>query len=89
MNRMAKEASKATVTVVDSMRPSSPPKRNLADYLFGRRLAADKPDLVMRRWYHAILHNNRGTVLRTLLRLRGGPRVLVVNVPFYVMEDSA
>ena len=44
------------------------------------------PDLVVGRWYHAFLHNNRGTVLRGLLRLRGGPRVVVVNTPFYV-ED--
>lgn len=42
------------------------------------------PDLVARRWYHAVLHNNRGTVLRELLRLRGGPRVVVINLPFYV-----
>ncbi len=44
------------------------------------------PDLVVRHWYHAFLHNNRGTVLRGLLRLRGGPRVVVVNTPFYVKE---
>jgi amino acid transporter len=42
------------------------------------------PDLVVHRWYHAFLHNNRGTVLRGLLRLRGGSRVVVVNTPFYV-----
>jgi amino acid transporter len=44
------------------------------------------PDLVVTRWYHALLHNNRGAVLRALLRIRGGPRVVVVNVPFYVDE---
>jgi amino acid transporter len=44
------------------------------------------PDLVVRRWYHAFLHNNRGTLLRALLRLRGGPRVVVVNTPFYLAE---
>jgi amino acid transporter len=42
------------------------------------------PDLVVRRWYHALLHNNRGRILRGLLRLRGGPRVIVVNTPFYL-----
>ena len=46
------------------------------------------PDLVVRRWYQAVLHNNRGTLLRSLLRLRGGPRVVVVNVPFYVSEAT-
>jgi hypothetical protein len=44
------------------------------------------PDLVVRHWYHRFLHNNRGTVLRALLRMRGGPRVVVVNTPFYI-ED--
>jgi amino acid transporter len=46
------------------------------------------PDLVVPRWYHALLHNNRGTVLRNLLRLRGGPRVIVINTPFYLKQDS-
>ncbi len=44
------------------------------------------PDLVVRRWYHAFLHNNRGIILRNLLRLRGGPRVVVVNTPFYLND---
>jgi amino acid transporter len=44
------------------------------------------PDLVVRHWYHAILHNNRGMVLKGLLRLRGGPRVVVINTPFYLKE---
>ncbi|HXK18662.1 MAG TPA: amino acid permease, partial [Polyangiaceae bacterium] len=46
------------------------------------------PDLVVRRWYHALLHNNRGAVLRSLLRLRGGPRVVVVNMPYYLTGQS-
>jgi amino acid transporter len=44
------------------------------------------PDLVMSHWYHALLHNNRGAVLRALLRLRGGPRVTVVASPFHLHE---
>ena len=44
------------------------------------------PDLVVRHWYQAFLHNNRGIVLRGLLRLRGGPRVIVVNTPFYLKD---
>jgi amino acid transporter len=42
------------------------------------------PDMVVRHWYHRFLHNNRGTLLRGLLRMRGGPRVIVVNTPFYL-----
>ncbi len=42
------------------------------------------PDLVVSRWYQALFHNHRGTILRALLRLRGGPRVIVVNTPLYL-----
>jgi amino acid transporter len=58
----------------------------LRDRHTDRDIVVIVPDLVVTRWYHAFLHNNRGAVLRTLLRLRGGPRVVVVNVPFYVDE---
>ncbi len=50
----------------------------------GRDIVVIVPDLVVHRFYHAFLHNNRGAVLRSLLRLRGGPRVVVVNTPFYL-----
>jgi amino acid transporter len=59
----------------------------LRDQNTDRDIVVIVPDLVVTRWYHAFLHNNRGAVLRTLLRLRGGPRVVVVNVPFYVDES--
>jgi len=42
------------------------------------------PDLVVTRWYQALLHNHRGAILRALLRVRGGPRVVVVNTPFHL-----
>jgi hypothetical protein len=57
---------------------------NLRDRHQDRDIVVIVPDLVVRRWYHTFLHNNRGTVLRQLLRLRGGPRVVVVNTPFYL-----
>lgn len=44
------------------------------------------PDLIVRRWYHALLHNHRGAILRALLRLRGGSRVIVVNTPFQLRD---
>jgi amino acid transporter len=52
----------------------------------GRDVVVIVPDLVVRRWYHALLHNNRGIVLKGLLRMRGGPHVIVVNAPFYLVE---
>jgi hypothetical protein len=44
------------------------------------------PDLVMTHWYEHILHNNRGAFLRTILRLRCGPRTVVVNTPFRLQD---
>ncbi len=58
----------------------------LRDSHTDREIIVIVPDLVVVRWYQALLHNNRGAVLRALLRRRGGPRVVVVNVPFYVDE---
>ncbi|HEU4640816.1 MAG TPA: APC family permease [Gemmatimonadaceae bacterium] len=42
------------------------------------------PELVERRWYHALLHTHRATVLKELLLLRGGPRLIVIDAPWYV-----
>lgn len=44
------------------------------------------PDLVVHHWYETLLHNNRGFMLKQLLRMRGGPRVVVVNTPFYLAK---
>jgi hypothetical protein len=46
------------------------------------------PDLVTPRWYHALLHNHRGAILRALLRLRGGPRVIVVSTPLHLVDGA-
>jgi amino acid transporter len=56
----------------------------LRDQTPDRDIVVIVPDLVVHRWYHRFLHNNRGTLLRGLLRMRGGPRVIVVNTPFYL-----
>jgi amino acid transporter len=65
----------------------------LVDFVLGIRdenpacdIVVVVPDLVMPHWYHALLHNNRGAVLRALLRLRGGPRVIVVATPFHLHD---
>lgn len=44
------------------------------------------PDMVVPHWYQRFLHNNRGTLLRSMIRMRGGPRVVVVNTPFYLTD---
>jgi hypothetical protein len=40
------------------------------------------PELVMTRWWAALLHNNRGTLMRALLRMQCGPRVFIVDAPY-------
>ena len=52
----------------------------------GRDIVVVIPDLVVAHWYQGFLHNNRGAILRTLLRLRGGPNVIVLNTPFHLSD---
>ena len=44
------------------------------------------PDLVMSRWWSGILHNNRGLMLRSALRLRCTSRVFIVDTPYHLYE---
>jgi amino acid transporter len=48
-----------------------------------RQVAVIIPELVERRWYYYFLHNQRAAVLKTLLYVRGGQRIIVINVPWY------
>jgi hypothetical protein len=40
------------------------------------------PELIERRWYHYLLHNNRSEAIRDLLMFRGSQRITVVSMPF-------
>jgi amino acid transporter len=42
------------------------------------------PELVERRWYYYILHNQRAAALKLILYARGDQRIVVVNVPWYL-----
>ena len=59
---------------------------DLRDENPGRDIVVVIPDLVVAHWYQGFLHNNRGAILRTLLRLRGGPNVIVLNTPFHLHD---
>jgi len=50
----------------------------------GRQIAVIIPELVEHRWYHYLLHNQRASLLKALLLLRGDQRVVVINVPWYL-----
>ena len=49
-----------------------------------RQIAVIIPEIVERRWYYQMLHNQRGTALKSMLYFKGNGRILVVNVPWYV-----
>jgi amino acid transporter len=57
-----------------------------------RYVAVVVPELVDRKWYELLLGSHRATLLKGLLWLRGGPRVLVISTPWYLRgedEDDA
>jgi amino acid transporter len=61
------------------------------DYVLGlerdnpsRDIVVVIPDVILRHWYEGLLHNNRGAFLRSLLRSRGGSRLVIVDVPYHI-----
>ena len=49
-----------------------------------RQIAVIVSELVERRWYHFLLHNQRAEVLTALLVMGGDRRIAVINVPWYL-----
>jgi len=49
-----------------------------------RQVAIIVPELVERHWYHYPLHNQRAELLKALLLLNGSPRIVLINVPWYI-----
>jgi len=50
-----------------------------------QQIAVVIPELVERHWYHHLLHNKRASVLKALLLVRGNQRIVVINVPWYLV----
>ena len=51
-----------------------------------RDIAIVIPDLIMSHWYEGLLHNNRGTFLRMILRAQCSDRVVVISTPFHLRD---
>ena len=49
-----------------------------------RTIAVLVPELVVRRWYQNLLHNQRAGLLKVALLLRGNRKILVINIPWYL-----
>jgi len=54
-----------------------------------RTVAVVIPELVEAHSWQYLLHNQRATGLKAALLLRGGHRVVVINVPWYLGEEPA
>ena len=54
-----------------------------------RLIAVIIPELVETRWWDWLLHNHRATALKANLLLLGDPRIIVINVPWYVQYGKA
>lgn len=54
----------------------------------GRQIAVVVPELVGARWWQYFLHNQRSSLLKAALLVRGGRRNVVINVPWYLSEEA-
>ncbi len=53
-----------------------------------RLIAVIIPELVEMRWWAWLLHNHRATALKANLLLLRDPRIVVINVPWYVQHGE-
>jgi amino acid transporter len=51
-----------------------------------RQIAAVLPELVEPRWYHYLLHAHTAAVMRAMLLARGGPQLVVIDIPWHLEE---
>jgi amino acid transporter len=49
-----------------------------------RQIAVVVPELVVRRWWENLLHNQRAQLLKLMLLLKGNQRITVLNIPWYL-----
>jgi hypothetical protein len=49
-----------------------------------RQIAVLIPELMVKHWWQAPLHNQRAQLLKLLLLVRGNQRIIVINIPWYL-----
>lgn len=49
-----------------------------------RQIAVVVPELVVRRWWQNLLHNQRAQLLKLMLLVKGSDRIVVLNIPWYL-----
>jgi len=50
----------------------------------GRDILVVIPELVEQHWYHFVMHNQRGSLLKAMLLVKGNEHTVVLNVPWYI-----
>ena len=92
MEEPAKRAGRAAPRLVVLASPYRFVLTPILDYILeleranpDRQIAVLIPELVERHWYHYFLHNQSAELLRALLLAKGNQRVILVNVPWYIM----
>jgi hypothetical protein len=53
----------------------------------GRMVAVVIPELIKNHWWQHVLHSRRARRLRIALLQKGGARVVVIGVPWYLESD--
>jgi amino acid transporter len=53
-----------------------------------RQVAVVIPELVEKRWYNYVLHNQRAAALKAMLYFLGNKNIIVINVPWYVEAEG-
>jgi hypothetical protein len=54
----------------------------------GRIISVVVPELVEKKWYYFMLHNQRASALKALLYFKGTRHTVVVNVPWYLDQHE-
>ena len=49
-----------------------------------RLISVILPELVERRWVYYLLHNQRTTLLKIMLYIKGNGHIIVADVPWYL-----
>jgi amino acid transporter len=51
-----------------------------------RKIALMVPELIETHWYHYFLQNNRAELLKGLMLLKGNQKIVIINVPWYLVK---
>ena len=54
----------------------------------GRTITVLVPELVVRRWWENLMHNQRAQLLKLLLLVKGNQGIVVLNIPWYLGRDN-